>query len=172
MDGLRDGAISAPGLCHFDPHTLVGKSFTCSLDGSNGTFSTPLANVVSKIWGGARTPNNEFLWYGLPRGANFSALFTARSSLTTTTPVPFPISDTWIQGFIKKDLTFNTSSITYDTYPDIFLAAHLEYDSIIGTASPDLRAFKKRGGKIITWQGLAVRPHFLSRSDHDKVRTC
>lgn len=31
----------------------------------------------------------------------------------------------------------------------------MEYDSIIGSADPDLYAFNAAGGKIITWQGLA-----------------
>lgn len=39
--------------------------------------------------------------------------------------------------------------------PDIFLQSHIQYDSIIGTYSPDLRPFANRGGKLITWQGLA-----------------
>lgn len=38
---------------------------------------------------------------------------------------------------------------------DFFLQGHLQYDSIIGDASPDLRPFKEHGGKMITWQGLA-----------------
>jgi len=38
---------------------------------------------------------------------------------------------------------------------DIFLQSHLQYDSIIGTASPELAPFARRGGKMITWQGLA-----------------
>jgi len=37
----------------------------------------------------------------------------------------------------------------------MFLQGHLQYDSIIGDASPDLRPFKRHGGKMITWQGLA-----------------
>lgn len=31
----------------------------------------------------------------------------------------------------------------------------LQFDSIIGTGSPDLDRFNSRGGKIITWHGLA-----------------
>jgi hypothetical protein len=38
---------------------------------------------------------------------------------------------------------------------EFFLQGHLEYDSTMGSFSPDLRAFAHRGGKIITWQGLA-----------------
>jgi hypothetical protein len=36
---------------------------------------------------------------------------------------------------------------------ELFLQSHLQYDSIIGEYSPDLKAFKSRGGEIITWQG-------------------
>ena len=38
---------------------------------------------------------------------------------------------------------------------DVRTESKLQYDSIIGTASPDLRRFRDHGGKMITWHGLA-----------------
>lgn len=42
-----------------------------------------------------------------------------------------------------------------DAISDFTHQSQLEYDSIIGTGSPDLDRFNRRGGKIITWHGLA-----------------
>jgi len=72
LDGLLDGTISAPALCHFQAQSLVGKSYICDTDGSTHTFSQKAADVVTKIWQGPRTPQGQFLWYGIVRGANFS----------------------------------------------------------------------------------------------------
>ncbi|KAK4546787.1 hypothetical protein LTR36_001519 [Oleoguttula mirabilis] len=153
LDGLVDGVISAPGLCTFEAQSLVGKQYICDEDGSSRTFQQKTADVVDKIWQGARTPENQFLWYGLIKGANFSSLATNLPN--SSVPQPFPISDSWIRGFIAKNLSFDTANVSYAEFADIFLQGHLQYDSIIGDASPDLRPFKRNGGKMITWQGLA-----------------
>ena len=42
-----------------------------------------------------------------------------------------------------------------DEISDLTHQGRLEYDSIIGTGSLDLDRFNDRGGKIITWHGLA-----------------
>lgn len=158
LDGLVDGIISAPALCNFSAQSLVGKTYACIEEGSNRTtnrtFNRSFATVTDKIWEGARTPGGEFLWYGIPKGAHFSTL--AGNLPNESTAQPWPIADSWWRGFLAKDLDFNTSSVTYQDFANAFLQGHLQYDSVIGTASPDLRPFKARGGKMITWQGLAV----------------
>jgi Tannase and feruloyl esterase len=37
----------------------------------------------------------------------------------------------------------------------LFHQSHQQYDSVLGTADADLSAFRARGGKMLTWQGLA-----------------
>lgn len=156
LDGVKDNIIQAPALCKFDAGSLVGKNYTCYTDNTQRTFPPQIEPIVSKIWKGAETPQGQFLSYGLIAGANFSALFVdPNTGFAADTIQPFGISDSWVKGFLAKDYSFNTSNISLDSYSDLFLQAHLEYDSIIGTASPDLRRFKQRGGKLITWQGLA-----------------
>ncbi|KAK5135893.1 hypothetical protein LTR08_004543 [Meristemomyces frigidus] len=153
LDGLVDGIISAPGLCTFEAQSLVGKQYVCDTDGAVHTFSQKTATVVDLIWQGARTPENKFLWYGHVKGANFSSL--APNVAGNSTPQVFEISDSWIRGFLAKDLGFDTGNVSYAEFTDLFLQGHLQYDSIIGDASTDLRPFKRHGGKMITWQGLA-----------------
>jgi pimeloyl-ACP methyl ester carboxylesterase len=111
LDGLVDGTISAPGLCKFSAQSLVGKTYTCDTDGSTQTFRQKSADVIDKIYHGARTPQNQFLWYGLIAGANFSN--TAPNIAGNSTPQPFDISDSWYRGFIAKNLTFDTANISY-----------------------------------------------------------
>ncbi|GAB7365283.1 hypothetical protein MBLNU230_g6364t1 [Neophaeotheca triangularis] len=157
LDGLVDGLISAPGLCNFSAHSLVGEPYTCHPDGPTHTFNARTAEIIHKIWTGPRTTSGDFLWYGPTRGTNLTDL--ANTSVPrhhrTARPVPFPASDSWFRAFLAKNLDFNTSHLTYADYDTLFLQSHLEYDSTMGTASPDLAAFKHRGGKMLTWQGLA-----------------
>ena len=108
LDGLRDGIVSAPAICTFDAIELLGKPYTC--DGASHTFSRRTADVVNMIWQGPRSPDMRFLWYGLIKGANFSNL---APNVNGTVTVPFEISDEWIRGFIRKDVNFNTSNVSY-----------------------------------------------------------
>lgn len=155
LDGLVDGIISAPALCTFQAQSLVNQTFTCDTDGSTQTFSQQLATVMDKIWQGARTPEGQYLWYGLIKGANLTETI-APNLPNVSAAQPFGISDSWFKGFLAKDLSFDTANVSYAEFADLFLQGHIQYDSVIGTASPDLRPFKARGGKMITWQGLAV----------------
>lgn len=111
LDGLVDGLISAPALCNFTAQSLVGKQYICDTDGSTGTFSQKLATIVDKTWQGPRTPEGQWLWYGFTRGANFTGV--ASNLPNSTVPQPFLISDSWVRGFVAKNLTFNTANVSY-----------------------------------------------------------
>ncbi|KAK5144136.1 hypothetical protein LTR04_001664 [Oleoguttula sp. CCFEE 6159] len=155
IDGVKDGIIAATGLCHFDPHSLVGQPFTCNTDGTKRMYSNAAATIVQETWGGPHK-NSTRLWYGLNPGTSLSGLaFTNRTVAGTSYGVPFPISDDWIQLFVKKDPSFNTTSITASDFASIFHQSYQEYESIMGTDDPDLSAFRNAGGKMITWHGLA-----------------
>ncbi|KAK5464558.1 hypothetical protein LTS15_001120 [Exophiala xenobiotica] len=156
LDGVEDGIIAAPGLCNFDPASLIGKTYSCDSDGSQRQFSNKTATVVKKIWQGPVTANGSSAWYGILPGTNFSSLApTETFGNGTTIPQPFEISDSWYRNFLFKDPNYNTSNISYAQFPALTHQSHQEYDSVMGTADPDLSAFKARGGKMLTWQGLA-----------------
>lgn len=153
LDGLVDGTISAPALCTLQAQALVGQRYVCDDDGTTRTFSATAADVADRILAGPQTPDGETLWWGVIRGANFTAVVPNVAG--NASAQPFTVADSWIRGFIAKDLAFDTRNISYAEFADIFLQGHLQYDSLMGSASPNLLPFKRRGGKILTWQGLA-----------------
>lgn len=113
LDGVVDGIISAPALCAFKAQSLVGKNYTCDTDGTTRTFPQKAADVIDKIWSGPVTTENQFLWYGITKGTNFSSLAPTTTNGSETTSVPFGIADSWYRGFLAKNLTFDTSKVTY-----------------------------------------------------------
>lgn len=152
IDGVVDGIISAPGLCHFDPNNLQGQTYNCSpLDNTTYPFSPASLIVASKIYAGPTRLNGSSLWYGINPGTNFSSLAPTNAS----GPLPFDISNSWYQNFLLRNVTANTANISYAEFVDLFHQGHQQYDSVLGTADADLSAFKARGGKMLTWQGLA-----------------
>ena len=143
-DGLVDGIIGDPLHCDFDPRTLVGTKIDC--DGEKQRISALDARVVRKIWDGPRTSRGQWLWYGLPIGASFEGIASGQ---------PFPVSASWVQDFIKRDRGFDLASIDYRDYTHIFNQSVHRYHDVIAGDDPDLAPFRRAGGKLLTWQGLA-----------------
>ncbi|KAJ3941099.1 uncharacterized protein N0V96_008976 [Colletotrichum fioriniae] len=74
---------------------------------------------------------------------------------TRCTGVPFSVTDEWIRLFIEKDPAFDPTSMSRETFRDVFRRGVEEYDSVIGTPIPDMRRFRERGGKVLMWHGMA-----------------
>ena len=68
---------------------------------------------------------------------------------------PFAVSDFWIKLFLERNPEYDTTSITYEKFRQLFAQANAEYQSILGINNPNLSPFRAAGGKMITWQGLA-----------------
>lgn len=154
-DGVKDGVISEPSRCHFDPLTTVNEMANCS--GKTVTITRNDALVVQKIWGGMRSTNGSSLWYGLEKGAPLSGglAVTTCSTPSNCTGIPFSISSDWISQFILENPSADLTQMNHEQYQRIFEYSRKKYDSIIGTNNPDLSAFKQAGGKLVTWHGLA-----------------
>lgn len=145
LDKVADGVIGDPARCRFDPYELVGKVVDCG--GGATTISRADAAVVAKIWAGPG------VWSGLPRGAQFWGI--AGTTEDGTAGVPFQISDDWVRYFVEKDPAFDTTTVGYGDWYRHFALSYAEYRDVIDTSNPDLSAFRKSGGKMITWHGQA-----------------
>jgi hypothetical protein len=144
LDGVTDGIIDDPISCGFDPRSLVGSTVEC--DGQTYAISEKDATVVRKIWDGPTTPYGRQLWYGPTKGADLN-------SLAGTTP--FPVAASWVQDFLARDRDLDVSTISYSRYAWYFAQSVLQYHAIIATDQTDLSAFRRSGGKLLSWQGLA-----------------
>jgi feruloyl esterase len=148
IDGVKDGVIEDPKRCSSDPKPLVGTSA-----GECGAFTAADVNVIRKLWDGPRREDGTFLWYGLPRGADLNALWTSRG--TPLRPVPFGISMDWFRYFLTQDPKFDGNAVTPAAFERFWDQSVEQYGIVIGTDSPDLTAFRDRGGKVIIWHGWA-----------------
>jgi pimeloyl-ACP methyl ester carboxylesterase len=140
MDGVADGLIADPSRCTYDPKALVGTQI------GGSTFTEADAGVIRKIWEGPRAQDGTFLWYGLSRGADLTALAGAR---------PFPIAVDWVRYFLVQDPRWNVASLTPAEFDQLFRQSVEEYGAVFGTDNPDLSRFREHGGKIIILHGQA-----------------
>jgi hypothetical protein len=154
LDGVKDNVITDLSNCRYDPFEAVGLSVQC--DGKNTTISPAIASVVQKIWQGPTTSKGAPWWYGLNRGAPLNYLANITTTINgTRTGFPFFVNDAWIRYFVQEDPGFNLSNVGAAELNRIFLESKLKYDSVIGSANPDLSAFRRTGGRLLVWQGQA-----------------
>ncbi|MGN9837250.1 DUF6351 family protein [Nonomuraea sp. H19] len=153
LDGAPDGLIGDPATCTFDPRKLIGKSVEC--DGEQEIITAADAAVVRKIWDGPRTPSGKKLWSGIPIGAGFDLAGTRIDADGNRVGWPFPVPASWVATFLKRQPSYDLSTITYAEFAKLFEQSQAEYDTIIGTDDPNLSAFRRAGGKLLTWHGQA-----------------
>jgi hypothetical protein len=147
LDGLVDGIIGAPGLCHFDPQALVGSKFDCA--GDEKVFTSAGATIIQAAWTGPITAEGKAVWFGVNQDAMLGMAADTSEGARLTIP------EEWISLFVNKDPSYNTANMTDAEYFAVLKASQREYDSIMATNWADLSEFRDAGGKMITWHGLA-----------------
>ncbi|KAH7190502.1 Tannase/feruloyl esterase [Fusarium oxysporum] len=156
LDGLRDGVISNPDVCCFDPTSVVGTSVDCTNPDGEIKITKEAAQIASAAWFGPRTEDGKFLWHGLGHAANLSGLAnTACTSLINCSSSPFPISTGWLSTFVLQNASVDLRGLSRADYSRLFRQSVNRFASVIGTADADLTDFKRAGGKMISWHGTA-----------------
>ena len=147
LDGVKDGVIDDPGGCDYDPKLLVGTR------AGDSDFDEADAGVIRKIWDGPRRQDGSFLWYGLSRGTDLSALAgTGGSPLVGR---PFSVALEWFRFFLVQDPAWDWTTMTPTEFEARWVQSVEQFGSVIGTDSVDLSGFRDRSGKVIIYHGLA-----------------
>lgn len=151
-DGQADGLVADPRQCKFDVSKLA-----CGTSESAQCFTPPQIAALEKIYAGPRDSSGRQLTATyLPSGSEFSTPFPglgwdsyiAEGSKERSGAVP--LAGGLLQDFVQRpfatSLTFN-----FDSDPAKLKSALA--DDL--DASPDLKHFFERGGKLILWHGWA-----------------
>lgn len=184
VGGEALGYIPDPGSCTYDP-VQDPEVICVADGGANATEHcvSPLqANAINKIWYGMTADgtvpdpavDNGWQnvtraalpdignWWGLTRGANLTRLAGAQG--------PFPIGSDMValemqDSRLATPAFENATGNGEDGWKDLSYAelANAYAQGVIlqpqfahiNTDKPDLSAFKARGGKLLTWHGLA-----------------
>jgi len=154
-DGVKDGLISDPLSCHFDPAVVECKG---GVDNA-GCLTHAQVEAVRAIYEGAHSakgeklvisgplPGSELAWAGvyIPDAGSDR---TMSPMISTGTLKYLAYKKNPPSNYSLKDLHFTLDSFTETT------KLHGLYDA----TDPDLGPFEKAGGKLILWHGLAD-PH-------------
>jgi feruloyl esterase len=147
-DGVTDGIISNPQACHFDPGVLL-----CKGEENDQCLTASQVTAVRKIYAGPKNPRT---------GEQIIAGYSPGSES--------PIGDTWAGGW-KTYITDRKEPMRLDFWRYWVFDdpkwdwRQFDYDrdvthadskvSAVNATSPDLNAFRLRGGKILMYSGWA-----------------
>jgi feruloyl esterase len=141
LDGLKDGLIDDPRQCRFDPDIL-----RCAGADAPGCLTVAQVKSARLLYGPATLSSGKEFFPGLEPGSELGWGFLAGG------PEPTPIGSTHYKYLVHADPAWDPRTMDFDK--DVPLAEKLDGGTIAAT-SPDLGAFKARGGKLIAYHGWA-----------------
>lgn len=147
IDGVKDGVIGDPRKCHFDPSEL-----SCTTNKRSQCLTGQQVEAVDKIYGGPRTSKGEqIVMPTAQRGSELTWLTFFGGSATSPTTFYNFIGDEFRYYFFQPNPgpTWEPQAFDFDRdYKRLGLAEVTE-----PVNSHDLRRFKGRGGKLLSFTG-------------------
>ena len=155
IDRVKDGVIEDPRQCRFDPSVLL-----CKEAESNTCLTAPQLAALKKLYAGSTNSKGQRVFPGYSPGGEADP---AGWLPWITGPAPeksalFAFGTQFFMNMVfdNPDWQFRTFDIDRDTK-----AADDKMAGILNSNSPDLTAFRDRGGKLILyhgWSDAAIPP--------------
>ncbi|HEX4593526.1 MAG TPA: tannase/feruloyl esterase family alpha/beta hydrolase, partial [Bryobacteraceae bacterium] len=141
LDGLKDGLLTDPTLCHFDPQVLACKD----ADGPS-CLTAPQIETVRKILSPPKNPRTgEEIYPTLEPG-------TELGWATLAGPQPFQATVDHFKYVVFKDPDWDWKTLNFDS--DVALADKIDNETINAT-DPNLRPFFSHKGKLLLYHGFS-----------------
>jgi hypothetical protein len=147
QDGVKDGIISNPLKCHFDPSVLL-----CKGQDSRDCLTAPQLSALKKLYSGAQDSHGKQIFPGYVPGAEDGAQGWA-AWITGTAPGKASgpaYAENYFRYMVFQDPAWNLLSANVD---QVEVAADEKTAAILNSTDPDLSRFHSRGGKLILYHG-------------------
>jgi feruloyl esterase len=136
LDGVKDGIISNPEKCHYDPSALL-----CKGEDGPACLTAGQLETVKIVFGDVKTKKGEVIWTGYPAGTELQV-----GSLRNVPTGPGGVWDVIrILGHQDKDYDWHN----FDLDAEVAQADKAGIDVL----TYDLSAFKAHGGKLLLYHG-------------------
>jgi feruloyl esterase len=140
LDGVKDGLLSDPLRCRFDPATLACRAGA----GGDDCLTARELEMVTRAYSPARKKTGELIYPGLVPGSE-----TGWALLSSQRAEPNTIDIGMYRYAVHQDPNWDWRSFDLDR--DTALAD--ERVGYIDAINPDLSSFKARGGKLLIYHG-------------------
>lgn len=143
LDGVKDGLIENPLICDFDITTLA-----CDSTAANSTQCLSPSQIAAfqKIYDGPRNSTGHSLYPGFTFGSENELTQQTSGSLSNS------FTASIMQNVVFGNLSYDVNAFDWDA--DVALLDQ-RVGTLIDEISPDLSAFRDRGGKLLVTQGWA-----------------
>ena len=144
-DGLADGVLNDPRQCKFDPATLQ-----CGGNQASETCLTAAqVQAAQRVYRGLKDPTTGAQLYpGLVPGSE--PFWPHRDPAN---PFAIPIAHYKWLVFADPNWDWRTFDFAAPAGYQAFLKAEAKFAPILNATNPDLREFRKRGGKLLQYHG-------------------
>jgi hypothetical protein len=155
QDGLKDGLVSDPPACKFDPAVLL-----CKEADANTCLTAPQVAALKKIYSGPHDSKGHALFPGFSPGGEEGqgGWATWLSGTAPGTSLQMQFGRGFFANMVFNDPAWDFKTLNFDTgvkLADDKLAATLN------ATDPSLKTFERRGGKLILyhgWSDIAIPP--------------
>jgi feruloyl esterase len=146
-DGVRDGIISEPRACRFDPGVLACSAPASTASGQAGAscLSAPQVENARSAYAPVTTVGGALVYPGRSPG------FESGWRIPTPGAALNPLFTDMVRYVGRQDPDWDP--MTFDLEKDLALA--LKHAGFIEASDPNLTAFKARGGKLLLYHGWA-----------------
>jgi feruloyl esterase len=145
-DGLADGLLEDPRACTFDPAALECPSNQVSDD----CLMPTQVEAARRTYAGLKDPMTGMqLNPGLERGSEIAWANAFPEA------IPHPAAISYVRYLVIEDAAWDWKTFDFRRPADYqaSLKSEARLAPILNALDPDLRAFKRRGGKILHWHG-------------------
>jgi feruloyl esterase len=139
-DGVKDGIISEPRACRFDPAVLA-----CTGGDAPDCLTPPQVENARSAYAAVTTKSGALVYPGRSPG------FESGWRIPTPGETLNPLFTDMVRFVARQDP--NWDPMTFDLEKDLALA--LKSAGFIEASDPDLARFKGRGGKLLLYHGWA-----------------
>ena len=146
-DGVKDGVLNDPRQCHFDPATIE-----CKNEDSDQCLTSAQVKTLKQLYDGVRDAKGQLLFPGYLPGAETGE---GGWGLWITGPAPAKSLMAFFGIGYFSNMVYEKPDWDYKTFAvDAGLKIATEKTaSALDANDPDLRPFKKHGGKLILYHG-------------------
>lgn len=165
-DGVKDGIVSDPESCHFDPSVLL-----CQGPETRKCLTAPQVAALKTLYAGSGSAAQGFPGYlpGSENGAGGWGPWILGPAPGLSYGAGFV--DDYFRYVVYEDPAWNVLKTNAD---EALRAAERKTASVLNATNPDLQRFAERGGKLIIyhgWNDPAISPLYATAYRDSVVKT-
>ena len=153
LDGVKDGVLSDPRRCHFDPASLQCKS-----GDAPDCLTTAQVAAIRKIWGGLKDADGRQLYPGLQPGGEADPGGWVRyfSGSGPGQGRHAALTNAFFRNIVFENPEWDFHSFRFTVAPGFDNDLRVTEDKVgpmFNALDPDLRPFRAHGGRLIQYHG-------------------